>query len=568
MMETVQHNPSSPPPQHYNTANSNGTHKKEAEKSDTTEQHPHSPNTNNNAHDDKSSMTAAADLIRTLDCAFSEMSSLSASAARDAEDARRNAREASEVARRYTARSYAGGGFEQALLSPKQSTLNQHEYEKDVSLPLMNEHDSDKNDTAVEPTVNGTRDATTFMDESPLTADATTTLVHHQQHSRKRKNQVDVNKVQSSSERLARSHAEDVLSLSLELERTKQALQQEQYQHDETRASLTQARAQQTQASHQIQKLQDSIQVLKQEHGREMDGLQQELSRAQVRVEAAEEDAQLALDLAKGNAESREQLESWLQRALQEVEVLRSQLERSYTSGVLLPTSSSSLSPSNHNTAPQDGGEPTKRKPVVRFADSPTIVETPSSDGNVDFTPRQQGQAAAGGASRAMVAAGRHILQRATTPTTTDHERLYAVSPPQKSRREELRQRLRALDKSSSSSSDGLDTPARSSVEFGSKAQNGSNVTRLLRESGQRLGLSWDAATASSQWRGDDTALVESVTRQFCHTVEVRTRVGCLFLRGVCLERTTHVLRFVCIVIVLVESKEAKRRYSGAAGFM
>ena len=55
------------------------------------------------------SMTAAADLIRTLDSAYLEMSSLSASAARDAEDARRNAREASEVARRYTARSYAGG---------------------------------------------------------------------------------------------------------------------------------------------------------------------------------------------------------------------------------------------------------------------------------------------------------------------------------------------------------------------------------------------------------------------------------------------------------------------------
>jgi hypothetical protein len=55
---------------------------------------------------DNASLTAAADLIRTLDSAFAEMSSLSVCAAKDAEDARRNARAASEMARRYTARSF------------------------------------------------------------------------------------------------------------------------------------------------------------------------------------------------------------------------------------------------------------------------------------------------------------------------------------------------------------------------------------------------------------------------------------------------------------------------------
>ena len=59
---------------------------------------------NNNNNDDKA--VAAANLIKTLDTALSEMSHLSTNAARNVEDARRTAREASEVARRYTARSY------------------------------------------------------------------------------------------------------------------------------------------------------------------------------------------------------------------------------------------------------------------------------------------------------------------------------------------------------------------------------------------------------------------------------------------------------------------------------
>ena len=74
---------------------------------------------------------------------------------------------------------------------------------------------------------------------------------------------------ESSSERLARSHAQDVLSLSLELERTKQALQQECMAHDATRSTLSQARAQQTILTTQLEQVQQqhhvSISIQKEE---------------------------------------------------------------------------------------------------------------------------------------------------------------------------------------------------------------------------------------------------------------------------------------------------------------
>ena len=305
-------------------------------------------------------------------------------------------------------------------------------------------------------------------------------------------------RVQSSSERLARSHAEDVLSLSLELERTKQALENERITHDETRSSLTEARAKHTQFETQIQKLLNDAETQREDYIRQMDALQQELQRAQVRVEAAEEDAQLALDLAKGNAESREQLEMWLQRALQEVEVLRGQLERvGAYGGAILP-----MSPEYVDM------EPTRRKPVVRFAEPPTVMEMAADDheesGSAAFSQRRQ-------ASRSMVAAGRHLLHRATTG---DDEKVHAVSlTPEKSaeRRERLRQRLRDLDRGV-----GISAPAGTSGGMSTKAMGHCrNVARLLRESGQRLGLD------TTKQRMDD-AHVEAMARQFCQTVEVR----------------------------------------------
>ena len=457
-MEAAYHQPQSP--SHRPKALSNGNHPPSSSKDDA-------------KINDKSSLTAAADLIRTLDLAFAEMSSLSTSAARDAEDARRNAREASEVARRYTTRSYAGHPDTSLYYDMK-----------------ANGKDSSQEDTEEGAAVNG-------EGSGAMAA------------MRKRKIS---NKVQSSSERLARSHAEDVLSLSLELERAKQALENERMAHDETRSVLTEARAKNTQLETQLQKLLTDMETQREDHGRQLDGLQQELNRAHVRVAAAEEDAQLALDLAKGNAESREQLETWLQRALQEVEVLRGQLNR-------VGVYQGALRPDQLVESP-------KRKAVVRFAASPTIVEDPLQDNEeIATSPKSQ-------ASRSMVAAGRDLLHRASAGP--EGQKMHVISFTRKSAecREKLRQRLCSLG-------DDVDVATPANTRYASvhgvdmvkttKAiEPCHKVTRLLCESGQRIGLAgqwWSAAQKRSDYDDD----VEAMTKQFCNTVEVRKRARLVY---------------------------------------
>jgi hypothetical protein len=90
--------------------------------------------------------------------------------------------------------------------------------------------------------------------------------------------------------------------------------------------------------------------------------MQDQLARAKVRVDAAEEDAQAAIDLASNAATSKQEIESWLQQALEEVTLLREQLE------------------SIHVNA-RSGTVATPKKNSVRFAESPTIVTVPNRDG-------------------------------------------------------------------------------------------------------------------------------------------------------------------------------------------
>ena len=330
-------------------------------------------------------MTAAADLIKTLDSAFAEMSSLSASAAKDAEDARRNARAASEVARRYTVRSF-----------PQLSALSSSPTK--MSSPM-----------------------TDLNQKSPL-------MVNYNNNSDVNNRKRRIPKPPASAELLAESHAEDVLSLSMELERTKQLLEQEQMEHDQTRMSLTKYRAKNAQLESQMDKLLADMEKQKEDHGYSVDDLKRELRSAATRANVAEEDAQVALDLAKQAAEStREQLEVYLQEAVDEVTLLRNQLEQiGVPPGSVMPTTAAS---------PRDNS--TKG---VRFAESPTVLTVPNRDGTMVLaTPPSA-------ASRSMVAAGRKLLSRAVaaSPDTNMHA---ITLTPQKSaeRRQRLRDRLKSL---------------------------------------------------------------------------------------------------------------------------
>jgi hypothetical protein len=482
----------------------------------------HENNSEGKADDDKSSLTAAADLIRTLDTAFAEMSTLSASAARDAEDARRNARAASEVARRYTARSYPTGA---SVFGTENSSVTTGRFDADASATKMNGNihfGTSTTENGTEFQIVPSNDRPPIVDENDESA-----VVNYDFNTagssqppkavlagRKRKSSIP-----SSSERLAQSHAEDVLSLSLELERTKQALENEQRRHDETRASLTESRCQNTQIENQIQKLLNDMETQREDHGRQVDTLEQELKRAQVRVDAAEEDAQLALELAKGSADSREQVEEWLQRALQEVQMLREQLEHvGVDPNTVVPPS------------------PPRRKSSVRFAESPTIFspeniifEDQQIAEDFELTPRSQ-------ASRPMVAAGRQLLKRAKPLSEREGDSaLHSVSyRPGKSSecRHKLRERLQAINEDDDAFVASRNVAKREAHSPGEvhgidmtlateAIESTRNIANQLKESAKRLGLGghcWNTSLA----KGPSEDNVESLARQYCQSVEVR----------------------------------------------
>lgn len=427
-------------------------------------------------------LTAAADLIKTLDSAYAEMSSLSASAAKDAEDARRNARAASEVARRYTARSYPLSSFP---ASPKATTT-----------PI-------DSSPATWRTAQWTPAAARDLHQSPVSPSSSNNKPDSPS-ARKRK---ITNK--PTLERLAQSHAEDVLSLSLELERTKQALEAETQAHQQTRTDTEHVSSKNTQLEKQIEKLLNDMERQREDSGRKTDALEQELSRAQVRVQAAEEDAQVALDLAKSNGDNLEEVESWLQKALVENQLLREQLQRiGVKPGSVLPTSPD-------NPPPPPPGK------SVRFAESPTIVTVPNRQG-------QTGPVV----PPAMVSAGRQLLQR----TATDNEVHQVRVTPQKSaeRRQRLRERLKSLDADVT-----IPTPTKSAVKsmddgIATKAMETCQVVaNLLIESGRRLGLNGHWWTSHNNGGRADVGDVDSMTRHYCQSVEVcrssRTCVVCGF---------------------------------------
>jgi hypothetical protein len=409
--------------------------------------------------------TAAADLIRSIDHAFAEQNSKSVDAARDAEEARRNARIASELARRYrigsspragdvfTFHTGADGNF----FSDASLEVNGSDYYASHGHANGRQKPSPDSESDTSP---GKQKNGTFT---------------------------------SPSDRSVKSHAEDALSISLELERVKRSLHSEEMAHDETRSALAQARAKNAQLETQLDRMDNIMETQREGSGRTIDAMEHELDRAGIRVELAEEDAQLALDLAKSNAESRVQLEEWLGKALEELEVLR---EHVHTM------------------------EATKPKHAVHFADSPTFfAESPPARSHADFSADQP--------ARSMISAGRQILQRSLGAGSDDDSMPFvSVSPSQSAeRRRRLVDRLKTSEEQKvyflDSAGSTKDQSGQASVSARKTLDACRNAARILKQSGERLNLSgrWWKETLDGEFDG---AHLETLTRHYCTSVEVR----------------------------------------------
>jgi hypothetical protein len=458
------------------------------------------------SEENTSPLKAAADLIQTLDIAYAEMNSCAADAARDAEDARRNARAASEIARRYLNRSYPKvhspfGAASVSTPSPMSFTQNRGESKFDISQELI--------EIGAEDRVQTPHHLKTPDHNHPTERSGRRTF-----------------KTPSSSERLAQSHADDVLALSLDLERSKQTIKSEQRMHDETKASLAAVKSKNKSLEEQNQKLLADMEKQRDEAKQKMGALEQDSVRANYRMEAAEEDAQFALDLAKESAEKRDQMEAFLQKALQELERLRAQ----------------------PNSAPRTP------KRSVRFADTTPPFPPPPPPQLEEPTPIVAEETHRPGPSRSMIAAGRQLLRRAQSP---NHEQAVVTleSTPVKSaeRRNRLRERLKSMEDDTM-----LLSPPRQAAAISPRMDAGfttgtpnikvteecKNVAKLLQESGRRLDLGghwWRDAGKSPQ---PDVHL-EAMARQYCQSVEVSPKRS---YKRACFDRVLSLTYFVCFL--------------------
>jgi hypothetical protein len=120
--------------------------------------------------------------------------------------------------------------------------------------------------------------------------------------------------------------AEEMVALALELERAKQALEAEQMKHDETRSALQRASSKAAQLEGQMDQVLNDMETQRETLGRRVDSLEHELAHARMRLEAAEEDANLAFEIAKDNDERREEAERLLAVAQQEIDELKAQI--------------------------------------------------------------------------------------------------------------------------------------------------------------------------------------------------------------------------------------------------
>ena len=390
-------------------------------------------------------LKAASVLIQNLNIAHTQVQNSAADAAAAAENARRNSRTAQEIARRYM----------YPITSAPAATSLSDCFGIDTKLSVKE----------LKYPVNDTKDP---MNRNSITISSSS----------------DTGR--KSFERIAQHHADDVLKLQSSLT----SLQSKYYSLEKMNEKL-------------VQDFETKLQL----SAKKMSALGQQLGLSRLRLEAAEEDAQLALDLAKDSAEQRDQMEDCLKQKQKEIEFYEShqrQLTISETS-----------------------------KQHVRFA---TDIDTSDQEKNEE-------QASFEVPSRSIVAAGRQVLRRniLTSSTSSTKDSIIRLDFAPTKSVERLRRLNKQLNKSNEqtnlaqfSSSSPSHTPPISPSVNGKMSGGGSSAIipakleeeyhtaiKILQASGKRLNLDgywWREQSKTSH----NSFQIDIMIRQYCQSIEFK----------------------------------------------
>ena len=125
----------------------------------------------------------------------------------------------------------------------------------------------------------------------------------------------------TSTTRIEASHAEDVLTLSLELERLRSQLATTTEQLTNATSRVAHLQSENETLNVELTNIQSQCNLNIESTNAQLLTLQQQLQNEQRKSKAAEEDAALALELAKDAQSTKEECEMWLSRSLEEIDL-------------------------------------------------------------------------------------------------------------------------------------------------------------------------------------------------------------------------------------------------------
>ncbi len=320
---------------------------------------------------------------------------------------------------------------------------------------------------------------------------------------------------QIRSEELAHSNAEDVLSLSLEIQNLQAQLRKERESHQITLEEVKREKSTRIKIEDELQERRREHAVAQNTYCDDVQELMAECQQAKVKIRAAEQDAEEALELAEENAKSRAEMEGFLQRALDELESLRSQTQQL---PMIVEDSSDMLCETN------DGDN---------LSQAMSTLSTPSRHSPLRLDRRRAG-----------ISAGRSLLRQvqdndemsytstqdgSAGSTNTDTSYYITLSRRSAENRERLLNRLKKPTDSSSTDGDvvvfsasdgeGLDLNYTHSLSKSVKS-----IANVIRKSGKSLGFGgrWFTRRANRhKSKGEDETDLEAMAKNYCKNVEI-----------------------------------------------
>lgn len=514
---------------------------------------PDDKNTNNNSS--LLATTDVADLIRQLDVALGDSKSSILAGAVEAQEARKNAYMAGELARRFSLTAIITNGWTNGNKSNTSSSENWSILDPKTTkagggiafTPTTAAASYYGNQSAASSSIPVIYN---FQNTASSQSEAGGKFHPHAPNSNNHKDasppsRQNTNNVNKGLERLAATHAEELLSVSLELERTKQLLETEQMRHDETKSALHQAKTKACVVEEQREQLLERMETAREESGRRMDELEHDLEKATLRIQTAEQEATSAFDICLQADEARDQSDRNLQRALQEIKTLKDYITQHLPVDDYLNDEQEQQDQNFLRRSTSKGSERKSQSRSVRFQDEAESAFMSSAISNTTSDRP----------THALVARGRQIMHRYfssdrdSAPFVVPHHPSTVASSE---RGQRLRQRLEnTLTKGSNTSvaSRSLDeeesvaatlrasrSPSDQSRQDLSSAVDALDICRnaahILKKSGQRLNLSgrWfttNETNVPSHASVTDDIHLENLAKHYTTMVEVR---DCAFI--------------------------------------